>query len=224
MKAVLADRRSRPRLDLRAQARRHPLPRARAAAGVRLVSRNDQPERALLGGRRGARARARRRVRRRRRGRRARRRADELRGSRAGAALALRYVFDLLWLDGEDLRALPLHERKARAARGARAGGPLRFDAAPRRRHGEALFSEACREGLGGPDRQARRRPTAGALPRLAQAQVGAEQELVIGGYTAPKGSRRPSARCWSATTTTGAALRRQGRGPASRETLLAAR
>ena len=50
----------------------------------------------------------------RRRGRRLRGRADELPGaSAAPGASIFYYVFDLLWLDGEDVRDRPLRERKA---------------------------------------------------------------------------------------------------------------
>lgn len=44
---------------------------------------------------------------------------DLMRRRRADAVF---YAFDLLWLDGEDLRALPLIERKRRLLRLVRAG------------------------------------------------------------------------------------------------------
>ena len=71
-----------------------------------------------------------------------------------GAAIFY-YVFDLLWLDGDDVRGLPLRERKALLRDALSFDDPLRLTAY-RNEAGEAMFEEAC-EGLGGRDRQARR-------------------------------------------------------------------
>ncbi len=43
------------------------------------------------------------------------------------------YVFDVQWLDGEDVRSLPLRERKARAARRVDVGRPAAADRVPQR-------------------------------------------------------------------------------------------
>jgi bifunctional non-homologous end joining protein LigD len=70
---------------------------------------------------------------------------------RGVAAQAVLYAFDLLYVDGEDLRPLRLDERKTRLARVIAPGsaGPLRFS-----EHivgeGEAMLRNACRLGLEG--------------------------------------------------------------------------
>jgi DNA ligase D-like protein (predicted ligase) len=100
------------------------------------------------------------------------------------------YAFDLLWLDGQDLRALPLRSRKRllRAALSFEQGvrlTPYRNEA------GEALYEEACRRGWEGvvakraasPYRETRSRD-------WLKFKCEQGQELVIGGYTAPQGSR----------------------------------
>ena len=134
MKAVLSDERvQRPGLDLRAQARRHPLRRGPRRRGERAAAVAQRPVagRPLPGDRRRrSTARPADAVRRRRRGRRVRRRADELRAARAARPAPVPvflYVFDVLWLDGHDVRALPLRARK-RLLRDALAfHDPLRF-------------------------------------------------------------------------------------------------
>ena len=67
-----------------------------------------------------------------------------------GGAAACLFAFDLLRLDGEDLRPLPLEERRARLRKALRrAGKALRFS-----EHlegdGEAIFRHACALGLEG--------------------------------------------------------------------------
>jgi bifunctional non-homologous end joining protein LigD len=70
--------------------------------------------------------------------------------SNDGAAGACLFAFDLLRLNGEDLRPLPLEERRARLRKALRgAGKALRFS-----EHlegdGEAIFRHACALGLEG--------------------------------------------------------------------------
>jgi DNA ligase D-like protein (predicted ligase) len=100
------------------------------------------------------------------------------------------YVFDLLRLNGEDTRDLPLRERKAELRRALAFKGPIRFS--PHRNgHGEELFREACRKGLEGI--MAKRADSTYRATRSSdwrKLKCHAEQELVIGGYTAPQGSR----------------------------------
>jgi bifunctional non-homologous end joining protein LigD len=104
-------------------------------------------------------------------------------------------VFDLLYLDGNDLRRLPLVERKERLA-GLLADG----SGGPERRvrlsehlqgHGRRFFAEACRHDLEG---VVCKRAGSGYAGRRSRAWVkckcGRRQELVIGGYTEPRGSR----------------------------------
>ena len=59
------------------------------------------------------------------------------------------YVFDVLWLDGRDVRPLPLRERKRLLRDALDFGGPLRCTP-HRNEHGEAFFEEACRKGWEG--------------------------------------------------------------------------
>jgi DNA ligase D-like protein (predicted ligase) len=100
------------------------------------------------------------------------------------------YLFDVLRLDGEDLRELPLRERKARLRARLDFKGPVRFNP-HRNERGEELFREACRKGLEGIIAK-----RADSLYRATRSsdwrklKCHAEQELVIGGYTAPQGSR----------------------------------
>jgi DNA ligase D-like protein (predicted ligase) len=101
------------------------------------------------------------------------------------------YIFDVLWLDGYDVRALPLRTRK-RLLRDA-----LRFSAKPlrfsthRNRDGEAYFAEACRKGWEGLVAKRADSPyTDGRSKDWLKLKCEQGQELVIGGYTAPKGTR----------------------------------
>jgi bifunctional non-homologous end joining protein LigD len=101
------------------------------------------------------------------------------------------YVFDLMRLDGRDVRDLPLRERKALLRRALRFEGPLRLSA-HRNEHGTKLFREACQEGLEGLIAKRADSPyRSGARSRdWLKLKCHAEQELVIGGFTAPQGSR----------------------------------
>jgi len=101
------------------------------------------------------------------------------------------YVFDVPRLDGEDLRPLPLRERKARLRRALEFHGPIRFNPHRKGEHGEELFREACRKGLEGVIAKRADSPYTGKRSRdWLKLKCHGEQELVIGGFTAPKGSR----------------------------------
>jgi DNA ligase D-like protein (predicted ligase) len=101
------------------------------------------------------------------------------------------YVFDLLRHEGEDLRRLPLRERKARLRRALSFHGPVRFTP-HRNEHGEELFRDACRRGLEGVIAKRADSPyrSGGRSRDWLKLKCHHEQELVIGGFTAPKGSR----------------------------------
>ena len=59
------------------------------------------------------------------------------------------YVFDLVWLDGLDLRALPLRTRKRLLRDAVSTGGPIRLST-HRNGEGEAMFRHACERGWEG--------------------------------------------------------------------------
>jgi bifunctional non-homologous end joining protein LigD len=100
------------------------------------------------------------------------------------------YVFDLPRHEGEDLRELPLRERKARLRRALSFHGPVRFTP-HRNEHGEEMFRVACAKGLEGVIAKRADSPYRSVRSRdWLKFKCHAEQELVIGGFTAPKGSR----------------------------------
>ena len=100
------------------------------------------------------------------------------------------YVFDIVWLEGHDVRDLPLRSRK-RLLRDA-----LSFEDGVRltpyrNETGEALFEEACRKGWEGVI--AKRADSLYSDKRSKdwlKFKCEHGQELVIGGFTAPRGSR----------------------------------
>jgi bifunctional non-homologous end joining protein LigD len=100
------------------------------------------------------------------------------------------YVFDILWLEGHDVRRLPLRTRK-RLLRGALDfDGPVRWTPY-RNRDGEALFAEACRKGWEGLIAKRADSPYVSTRSRdWLKFKCEQGQELVIGGYTEPRGSR----------------------------------
>jgi bifunctional non-homologous end joining protein LigD len=100
------------------------------------------------------------------------------------------YVFDLLWLEGFDVRALELRTRKRLLRDALTTGGTLRLST-HRNGVGEEMFAHACRQGWEGvigkradsPYRETRSRD-------WLKFKCEAGQELVIAGFTAPRGSR----------------------------------
>jgi bifunctional non-homologous end joining protein LigD len=100
------------------------------------------------------------------------------------------YVFDLLHLAGRDTTALPLRARKRLLRRALAFRGPVRITP-HRNRDGVALFEEACRRGWEGLIAKRADAPyTHGRSGDWLKFKCSAEQELVIGGFTAPKGTR----------------------------------
>lgn len=103
------------------------------------------------------------------------------------------YLFDLLHLDGTDLRSRPLHERRERlSALLAGAGEPLRFSAEIRGDPHQLLAEVRRRglEGIIGKKRDSRYAPGRRSRSWIKLKCV-AEQEVVIGGYTPPAGTRQ---------------------------------
>lgn len=111
-----------------------------------------------------------------------------------GDGKRLRYVvFDLMFLDGKDLRGLPLLERKTKLAALLRAlppGSPLAYSD-HLQNDGEKMFELACSHGVEG---IVAKRADAPYESRRSLAWVKVKcqkrQEFVIGGYTDPEGSR----------------------------------
>jgi DNA ligase D-like protein (predicted ligase) len=100
------------------------------------------------------------------------------------------YVFDVLWLDGCDVRPLPLLARKRLLRSELAFGDGVRLTPY-RHTDGEALFAEACRKGWEG--LIAKRADSVYSDRRSKdwlKMKCEQGQELVVGGYTAPQGSR----------------------------------
>ncbi len=108
-------------------------------------------------------------------------------------ARCLYYAFDLLYLDGHDLRALPLHERKEllRGTLEAAEQPRLRFSDHIRG-SGPAFHEQACRKRLEGIiSKQADAPYVSGRKRSWLKVKCLSEQELIVGGYTRPAGSRQ---------------------------------
>jgi bifunctional non-homologous end joining protein LigD len=99
-------------------------------------------------------------------------------------------VFDLLELDGEDLTGRPLLERRDRLTRTVRPRAALQLSEAWRG-DSQRRFAEACRSGWEGLIAKRADAPYGGGRSRAwLKLKCAWEQELVIGGYTDPGGSR----------------------------------
>jgi len=103
------------------------------------------------------------------------------------------FVFDLLFLDGEDLRTQPLGTRKARLAAliGERAGGSIRyvehFEAA-----GDAVLKSACQMGLEGLiSKRLGAAYRSGRAGEWTKTKCRGGQEVVIGGWSDTDGKFR---------------------------------
>lgn len=98
-------------------------------------------------------------------------------------------VFDLLYLDGKDLRPLPLLERKE-ALRRLLLGGPLRYTDHVAG-HGPAFHVQACRIGLEGTVSKRADAPYVSGRSRVwLKAKRLEREQFVVAGYTDPTGSR----------------------------------
>ena len=109
-------------------------------------------------------------------------------GSRPDIAV-LYYVFDLLYLDGYDLRRVSLEQRKDLLAKLISQDGPVRYS--DHFSQGKALFEVARQKGLEGI--LAKRRDSVYEERRTREwlkIKITQTVDCVIGGYTDPEGSR----------------------------------
>jgi len=112
------------------------------------------------------------------------------RNAARGDIPVLYYVFDLLYLDGYDLRRVSLEQRKEALARIIAANGPVRFS--EHFAQGMALFEAAKQRGLEGI--LAKRRSSFYEERRShdwLKIKITQTLECVVGGYTDPEGSRQ---------------------------------
>jgi bifunctional non-homologous end joining protein LigD len=101
------------------------------------------------------------------------------------------YLFDLLVLDGLDLTRLPLRRRKRLLRKAFEFGGPLRYSA-HRNADGEAYHREACARGWEGLIAKRADSPYQEGRSRdWLKFKCVRDQELVVGGFTDPAGSRQ---------------------------------
>ena len=100
------------------------------------------------------------------------------------------YLFDLLFLDGYDITQLPLRHRKMLLRKALKFHRPLRFSA-HRSGKGEKFYKKACKAGLEGVIAKNADSEYVHSRSRdWLKFKCVNEQEVVIGGYTDPKGSR----------------------------------
>jgi bifunctional non-homologous end joining protein LigD len=108
-------------------------------------------------------------------------------------AANLRYcMFDIMFLDGQDLRNLPLLERKERLRKVIPKDALLSFSR-HRRAHGTRYFEEAAKDGEEGiMAKRAASSYLSGARSKdWLKIKTGKRQEVVIVGFTAPRRTRK---------------------------------
>jgi bifunctional non-homologous end joining protein LigD len=100
------------------------------------------------------------------------------------------WAFDLLWLDGEDLRGRPQRERHAALAAALRPGPALQVSA-PVAGPSREAYERACAAGWEGLIAKRTAAPYRGGRSRdWLKLKCVLEQEVVVGGFTEPRGSR----------------------------------
>ncbi len=103
---------------------------------------------------------------------------------------AVFYIFDLLSVDGYDLRRVPLEQRKGHLKEILSAGGPLRYSDHVSEK-GEELFELAREHGAEGIVGKARDGAYVSGRSRdWVKVEVVREIDAVIGGFTEPRGGR----------------------------------
>ncbi len=100
------------------------------------------------------------------------------------------YLFDLLYHDGENIGEKPLRERKSLLRTSLKFDDPLRY-CMHHNEHGEQLLEEACSKGWEGLIAKRADAPyTHSRSSDWLKFKCVNQQELVIAGYTDPKGER----------------------------------
>lgn len=100
------------------------------------------------------------------------------------------YVFDLMFVDGYEVTAVGLEHRKNLLRQALDFRSPVRF-VTHRNTQGEAFYREACGQGLEGLIAKRRASEYVGRRsPDWLKFKCVNEQEMVIGGFTDPAGSR----------------------------------
>jgi bifunctional non-homologous end joining protein LigD len=103
------------------------------------------------------------------------------------------YLFDLLYVDGYDVRAAPLSERKrllASIMQGEDLSPLVRYSQHIDGR-GDVVFAEACRRGMEGlVSKRSDASYVTGRNRNWVKVKCGRRQEFIIGGFTEPSGSR----------------------------------
>lgn len=115
---------------------------------------------------------------------------SDLEEARASNVAVYYYLFDIVHLEGHDLARLALRLRKALLKEAISFRNPLRYTL-HRNRDGEAYYEAACRKGWEGVI--AKRADSAyrhGRSSDWLKFKCAKGQELVIGGFTEPHGSR----------------------------------
>jgi DNA ligase D-like protein (predicted ligase) len=111
-------------------------------------------------------------------------------GQGRGAVRVRLVVFDLLHAGGFDCRELPLRERKSLLRKVLRTSDALRIST-HRTRNGEAFYEQACRRGWEGLIAKRADSTYQGRRSNdWLKFKCVNEQEMVVVGYTEPKGSR----------------------------------
>jgi bifunctional non-homologous end joining protein LigD len=110
--------------------------------------------------------------------------------ARASRVAVTYYIFDLMYLEGFDTTGLPLHSRKALLRKAFRFEPPLRFTT-HRNGAGEEYFAFACAHGWEGlVAKRADSLYTSRRSGDWLKFKCQAGQEMVVGGFTDPGGSR----------------------------------
>lgn len=100
------------------------------------------------------------------------------------------YVFDVMYIDGNDVRSLPLRVRKQLLRSAIAFRGPLKFTV-HRNGEGQEHFEQACRSDWEGVlAKRADSTYTSRRSPDWLKFKCAHGQEFVIGGFTEPRGSR----------------------------------